>query len=181
MQSWTDFVSEVQRTLRLPPGKFKVKKTKGGEIVSIDVTSEYLLDARWSKGLFALKTPDNRSVSEVVIDLEDCNLSVLCGDVQMQTFNDKMKDTQINLESGVSRDAIEDLLEMSLVHPVIAELKVDEETSDDIATVTSSGPLMYRIRKDDAQVPVQFSFGALTASMEVRMPRAKRRRTIQSE
>ena len=165
--------------MRLPAGKFKVQKMTGGEIIDMDVNATYVLDSAWATPMFSLKTPTNRSVGGIVLDFENCKVSVLTGSVQMQKFNDKMKDVQLNLQQGISRDMIHDFLDMSLVHPVIAELNIDDSTEDDMTTVTSSGPLMYQFSKDNVGTSAKFSFEDRSASMDIPMARAKRRRTSQ--
>lgn len=174
MSTWAPSVAEIQRILKIPPGKFTVKKMDDGEVLQLHVAASYTLSAVDVKALSSVSTPNNRTPVGLCIDFAESIVGVMYGDVELRVFPRKLDSMQINFSLDVSSDVVNDFLEMSNVHPVIADLEMDD--NGECLSVTSSGPLMYYMPIDGCDCNVQFQFGDRCSVLTIPRPRAKRRR-----
>ena len=96
------------------------------------------------------------------------------GNVELRVFPRKLDCMQLNISLDMNKDVVNDFLEMSNVHPVIADLEMDDNC--ECLSFTSSGPLMYYMPIDGLDCNVRFQFRDRCSILTMPRPRAKRRR-----
>ena len=174
MSSWPKTVSEIQRVLQMPPGKFKVKKLDDGEVLQIPVAPDFVLNACETSRLAAVATPTNRTPIGVCVDFSDSLVGIMYGNAELRVFKNKEKCVNVNIDSGVDIDEISRFIEMSNVHPVLAD--IDAEYNGDHVTLTSSGPLLYLVKMQDFGKQMRFNFEKKSCVLQMPCRGAKRRK-----
>ena len=178
MSSWPSTVSEIQRVLQMPPGKFKVKKLDDGEVLQLPVARDFVFNASDTSRLAAVSTPTNRTPIGVCIDFSDSIVGIMYGSAELRVFKDKEKCVNVNLESGVDVDEVSRFIEMSNVHPVLAD--IDAEDFGDYVALKSSGPLLYHVKMQDFGKKIQFNFQEKACVLQMPARKSKRRKITQT-
>lgn len=174
MSSWPSTVSEIQRVLQIPPGKFKVKKLDDGEVLQLPVSRDFVLRASDTSRLAAVATPTNRTPVGVCIDFSDSIVGIMYGNAELRVFKNKDKCVNVNMESGIDIDEVARFIEMSNVHPVLAD--IDAEDCGDHVALKSSGPLLYHVKMQDFGKPMLFNFQEKACVLTMPARKTKRRR-----
>jgi len=178
MSVWASAVAEIQRALKIPPGKFTVKKMKGGEVLQLHVKPNYTLESQNVEKVATVATPNNRDPHGICIDFAESTVGVMYGDIKLRLFPSKLDCMQLNTQHWVDRDHVNAFIEMSDVHPVIPDLEMDD--TGDCVDITSTGPLMYYFPTKGVDFNVEFQFRDKCSVLKLHQPRAKRRRFNQT-
>ena len=160
--------------LQMPPGKFKVKKLDDGEVLQLPVARDFILNASDTSRLAAIATPTNRTPIGVCVDFSDSIVGIMYGNAKLRVFKNKEKCVNVNMDSGVDIDDVTRFIEMSNVHPVLAD--IDAEDCGDQVTLTSSGPLLYLVKMQDFGKKMRFDFENRSCVLQMPIRSTKRRK-----
>ena len=162
----------------MPPGKFKVKKLDDGEVLQLPVARDFILNASDTSRLAAVATPTNRTPIGVCVDFSDSLVGIMYGNAELRVFKNKDKCVNVNMDAGVDIEEVSRFIEMSNVHPVLAD--IDAEDCGDHVALTSSGPLLYLVKMQDFGKKMLFNFEKKTCELKIPLRSTKRRKITQT-